>query len=219
MIDPAKLLASATRLYGDRMDMLWGAFQPVPADRVTVLKGGERLELAGTAPQGRVHAGARQASRQLSRRADRHRVCRRHRRRARQRRLPDRADAAARHRHRSLAGEPRRRSTRGSRALFLTHFGPSTLVNTHIARLREQLEKQAALVRESLARPATMRTDRRVRHAHPSRCAGSARRSERRRARNGGPIQSVVVGAGEVLEKTDLGTAEAVPSARSRGRT
>jgi glyoxylase-like metal-dependent hydrolase (beta-lactamase superfamily II) len=49
MIDPAKLLASATRLYGERMDLLWGAFQPVPADRVVVLKGGERLELAGTA--------------------------------------------------------------------------------------------------------------------------------------------------------------------------
>jgi glyoxylase-like metal-dependent hydrolase (beta-lactamase superfamily II) len=49
MIDPAKLLASATRLYGDKMDTLWGAFQPVPADRTTVLVGGERLELAGTA--------------------------------------------------------------------------------------------------------------------------------------------------------------------------
>jgi glyoxylase-like metal-dependent hydrolase (beta-lactamase superfamily II) len=51
MIDPSKLLASATRLYGDRMGLLWGAFQPVPADRVTVLKGGERLDLAGTALQ------------------------------------------------------------------------------------------------------------------------------------------------------------------------
>jgi glyoxylase-like metal-dependent hydrolase (beta-lactamase superfamily II) len=49
MIDPAKLLASATRLYGDRMDALWGAFQPVPAANVTVLKGGERLELSGKA--------------------------------------------------------------------------------------------------------------------------------------------------------------------------
>jgi glyoxylase-like metal-dependent hydrolase (beta-lactamase superfamily II) len=48
MIDPAKLLASATRLYGDQMDTLWGAFLPVPADSVTVLTGGERLELAGT---------------------------------------------------------------------------------------------------------------------------------------------------------------------------
>jgi len=49
MIDPEKLLASATRLYGANMDTLWGAFLPVPASNVTVLKGGERLELAGTA--------------------------------------------------------------------------------------------------------------------------------------------------------------------------
>lgn len=48
MIDPAKLLDSATRLYGDQMDLLWGAFLPVPASQVTVLQGGERLELGGT---------------------------------------------------------------------------------------------------------------------------------------------------------------------------
>jgi glyoxylase-like metal-dependent hydrolase (beta-lactamase superfamily II) len=49
MVDPAKLLASATRLHGDQMDALWGAFQPVPAANVTALAGGERLEIAGTA--------------------------------------------------------------------------------------------------------------------------------------------------------------------------
>lgn len=49
MIDPEKLLASATRLYGDQMDTLWGAFLPVPASQVSVLKGGERLEVGGTA--------------------------------------------------------------------------------------------------------------------------------------------------------------------------
>ena len=48
MIDPAKLLASAMRLWGDQMDAVWGAFLPVPAGQVTVLTGGERLELAGT---------------------------------------------------------------------------------------------------------------------------------------------------------------------------
>jgi glyoxylase-like metal-dependent hydrolase (beta-lactamase superfamily II) len=48
MIDPAKLLASVTRLYGDQMDTLWGAFLPVPASQVTVLTGGERLEISGT---------------------------------------------------------------------------------------------------------------------------------------------------------------------------
>ncbi|MGH9221097.1 MAG: MBL fold metallo-hydrolase [Vicinamibacterales bacterium] len=48
MIDPEKLLASVTRLYGDQMDAIWGAFQPVPASQVTALAGGERLEASGT---------------------------------------------------------------------------------------------------------------------------------------------------------------------------
>ncbi len=47
MVDPSKLLASATRLYGDQMDVLWGRFDPAPADRVTALVGGERLDVAG----------------------------------------------------------------------------------------------------------------------------------------------------------------------------
>ncbi len=44
MIDPAKLLASATRIYGDRMDALWGAFEPCPADRVVLLADGAELQ-------------------------------------------------------------------------------------------------------------------------------------------------------------------------------
>ncbi len=48
LIDPAKLLASATRLYGDRMAALWGAFLPVPAVNVNALQGGERVATAGT---------------------------------------------------------------------------------------------------------------------------------------------------------------------------
>lgn len=48
MIDPAKLLASATRLHGDQMEALWGAFLPLPASSVTSLAGGERLDVAGT---------------------------------------------------------------------------------------------------------------------------------------------------------------------------
>lgn len=51
MIDPARLLASATRLYGDAMDSLWGAFLPVPAANVNVLTGGERIATAGTTLQ------------------------------------------------------------------------------------------------------------------------------------------------------------------------
>jgi glyoxylase-like metal-dependent hydrolase (beta-lactamase superfamily II) len=43
MIDPSKLLASATRIYGERMDALWGAFVPCPADRVVALADGAEL--------------------------------------------------------------------------------------------------------------------------------------------------------------------------------
>jgi glyoxylase-like metal-dependent hydrolase (beta-lactamase superfamily II) len=47
LADPTKLMESATRLYGDKMDCLWGEMRPVPHDRLRVLTGGERLELAG----------------------------------------------------------------------------------------------------------------------------------------------------------------------------
>jgi glyoxylase-like metal-dependent hydrolase (beta-lactamase superfamily II) len=47
LIDPSKLLASATRLYGDQMDRLWGEVAPVPQERVVILDGGERLDLGG----------------------------------------------------------------------------------------------------------------------------------------------------------------------------
>jgi glyoxylase-like metal-dependent hydrolase (beta-lactamase superfamily II) len=36
MLNPEKLLASATRIYGDQMDTLWGEFLSVPEDRLTV---------------------------------------------------------------------------------------------------------------------------------------------------------------------------------------
>ena len=43
MVDPTKLLASATRLYGDDMDRLWGEVRPVPAEAIVALAGGERI--------------------------------------------------------------------------------------------------------------------------------------------------------------------------------
>jgi glyoxylase-like metal-dependent hydrolase (beta-lactamase superfamily II) len=49
LIDPTKLLNSATRLYGDQMDALWGPFLPAPASQVTALAGGETVEAGGRA--------------------------------------------------------------------------------------------------------------------------------------------------------------------------
>ncbi|HET7444899.1 MAG TPA: MBL fold metallo-hydrolase [Solirubrobacterales bacterium] len=43
LIDPSKLLASAGRLYGDRLEYLWGRILPVPEANVTMLSGGETV--------------------------------------------------------------------------------------------------------------------------------------------------------------------------------
>ena len=43
MVDPSRLIESATRLYGADMQRLWGEFLPVGKDRVRVLSGGERI--------------------------------------------------------------------------------------------------------------------------------------------------------------------------------
>lgn len=43
MINPEKLLASATRIYGDRMEALWGEFLPVPAAKLHVARDGKEI--------------------------------------------------------------------------------------------------------------------------------------------------------------------------------
>ena len=47
LVDPSKLVASATRLYGEDMERLWGEVRPVPAAHVTALVGGERVSAGG----------------------------------------------------------------------------------------------------------------------------------------------------------------------------
>jgi glyoxylase-like metal-dependent hydrolase (beta-lactamase superfamily II) len=47
VVDPTKLVSSASRLYGDRMQPLWGEILPVPGANVHALDGGEVLEVAG----------------------------------------------------------------------------------------------------------------------------------------------------------------------------
>ena len=47
LASPEKLLASATRLYGDAMDRLWGEFLAVPGPSLRPLAGGESLAIDG----------------------------------------------------------------------------------------------------------------------------------------------------------------------------
>ena len=41
LADPSKLIASASRLYGEQMERLWGEIVPVPETSITTLGGGE----------------------------------------------------------------------------------------------------------------------------------------------------------------------------------
>lgn len=45
---PDRLVASATQIYGDQMDRLWGELQPIDPDRLTVLEGERTLKLGST---------------------------------------------------------------------------------------------------------------------------------------------------------------------------
>lgn len=47
MADPSRLIESATRVYGDRMQHLWGECAAVPMDNLITLEGGERVEAGG----------------------------------------------------------------------------------------------------------------------------------------------------------------------------
>lgn len=150
MVDPAKLLASATRLYGDQMDALWGAFLPVPAASVTVLQGGERLAVAGTTLQvaytpghAKHHVSYLDETTGVAYVGDTGGI-----------RIigdyliaptpPPDIDLAAWRESLAVidAWQPV--------SLFLTHFGAVTPAKAHLARFRETLTAQAEAVRHSL---------------------------------------------------------------------
>jgi glyoxylase-like metal-dependent hydrolase (beta-lactamase superfamily II) len=46
LIDPRKLVASATRLYGDKMEQLWGKFSAIDQERVRVLEDNDVVRVA-----------------------------------------------------------------------------------------------------------------------------------------------------------------------------
>src|SRR5215211_3721606 len=47
LVDPSKLVKSATRIYGERMDELWGETRPVPENRIEILNDNVEAEAAG----------------------------------------------------------------------------------------------------------------------------------------------------------------------------
>lgn len=47
LIDPSRLWRSAGRIYGDRMEQLWGEMVPAPAEQVIALADGDQIHAAG----------------------------------------------------------------------------------------------------------------------------------------------------------------------------
>ncbi len=47
LLRPERLIESATRIYGSMMDVLWGQFEAVPENQLTILEGGETLNVSG----------------------------------------------------------------------------------------------------------------------------------------------------------------------------
>ena len=45
LLDPSKLLASAKRIYQDKMDMLWGDFLSVPKEQLVILEDGMEIQV------------------------------------------------------------------------------------------------------------------------------------------------------------------------------
>lgn len=48
LADPSKLLASAARLYGDRLESLWGKVEPVPTENLVIVNDGDEIKVPGT---------------------------------------------------------------------------------------------------------------------------------------------------------------------------
>jgi glyoxylase-like metal-dependent hydrolase (beta-lactamase superfamily II) len=47
LVDPSKLWSSASRIYGDRMEEMWGGIDPIPEERILAISDGAKIELGG----------------------------------------------------------------------------------------------------------------------------------------------------------------------------
>ena len=155
LVDPSRLLQSATRLYGDQMDRLWGEVLPVPADRVVALSGGEQLraggrtfEVAYTPGHASHHVSYFDAASGVACVGDTAGV-----------RIdggyvlpptpPPDIDVDL------WAASVARIEAWSPSTLFLTHFGPRMDVGPHLRALLDHLSTLSMLVQSTLTRPGT----------------------------------------------------------------
>jgi glyoxylase-like metal-dependent hydrolase (beta-lactamase superfamily II) len=156
MVDPSKLVASATRLWGDEMDRLWGEVRPVPTENVRILGGGERivaggreLDVAYTPGHASHHVSYFSADTGIAFVGDTAGV----RLRAGQFVMPATPppDVDLEAWRDSFA----RISAWHPETLFITHSGPFAPVAAHLTEMADHLELTSALVKASLERSGT----------------------------------------------------------------
>jgi glyoxylase-like metal-dependent hydrolase (beta-lactamase superfamily II) len=155
MIDPRRLIASATRLYGSDMERLWGEFLPVPAERVralaggeTVVAGGRELQVAYTPGHASHHVSFFDPSGRIAFVGDTAGIRRTSSSYVMPPTPPPDIDLEAWRSSvdRILAWDPD--------TLFLTHFGPLQGARTHFQELFERLAAWSRTVRRLLADPS-----------------------------------------------------------------
>jgi glyoxylase-like metal-dependent hydrolase (beta-lactamase superfamily II) len=156
LVDPTKLVASATRLWGDEMDHLWGEIRPVPQDNLVVLTGGERLsaggrdlEVAYTPGHASHHVSFFNADSGIAFVGDTAGV-----------RLPPTGFIMPPTPPPDIDLEAwpvslRRIADWHPETIFVTHFGPYAPVGAHLTEMAAQTEMTSSLVKASLVRPGT----------------------------------------------------------------
>jgi glyoxylase-like metal-dependent hydrolase (beta-lactamase superfamily II) len=156
LVEPSKLIASATRLYQDDMTRLWGDIRPVPAGRVhpigaraDLVVAGRALEAIWTPGHASHHVCYLDPMDRTAFAGDTAGMCRPGQTEVVPPVLPPEVDLVAwrQSTDRLLAWQPR--------ALFLTHFGPRVDPEAHVDRLWNRLDDWSARVRRSLEEPAS----------------------------------------------------------------
>jgi glyoxylase-like metal-dependent hydrolase (beta-lactamase superfamily II) len=155
LVDPAKLLASAGRLYQQDMDRLWGEVKPVDKTRLRVIDGGERLTIVGreietayTPGHASHHVSFFDAAARVAFVGDTAGIRRGSGVYVMPPTPPPDIDVEAWHDSagRILAWEPD--------TLFLTHFGPQHGARQHLQAMFENIDAWSAIVRRLLADPS-----------------------------------------------------------------
>jgi glyoxylase-like metal-dependent hydrolase (beta-lactamase superfamily II) len=155
LIDPSKLIASASRLYAPDMERLWGEIRPVPAGRVKVLDlnpitvVGHELKVAWTPGHAWHHVSYYSPSAKIAFVGDTAGICRPIGRVVLPPTPPPDIDLEAWRTSTDLI------LSWNPDVLFLTHFGPQASPRVHLQDLWRRIEEWSRLVRALLAQPGT----------------------------------------------------------------